>query len=89
MAKIEEESTWLLKKIDRIGEDYMSKGPNTAQRQGHCRQLSNWAKGEWNKFKFAKSKSQLRAVFHCSRNYLTEKQTLQLQHLRYYFVILK
>ena len=44
MAKIEEESTWLLKKVDGTGEDWMSKGGNTAQRQGHCRQLGNWSK---------------------------------------------
>ena len=46
MAKIEEESTWLLKKVDRTGEDWMSKGENRAQRQGHCRQLGNWSKGK-------------------------------------------
>ena len=44
MAKIEEESTWLIKKVDRTGEDWTSKGANTAQRQGHCRQLTDWFK---------------------------------------------
>ena len=50
MAKIEQECTWLLKKIDRTGEDWMSKGGNTAQRQGHCRQLSNWSEVKTEEF---------------------------------------
>ena len=44
MAKIEKESTWLLKKVKRTEEDWISKGGNTAQRQGHCRQLDIWSK---------------------------------------------
>ena len=41
MVKTYEESSWLQKRVDRNREDWMSEEENTAQIQGHCRQLCN------------------------------------------------